>query len=63
MPQFRDHPAAVFLRSIAAKSDDLVDLERVILQRAVLAEIGLARHLGALAWLAQRVSLRTRARP
>ena len=39
MPQFRDHPAAEFLRNFPVREREVVPLERVIAQRAAFAEL------------------------
>jgi len=39
MPQFRDHPAAEFLRSFPVPEGAMVPLDRVIAQRAAFAEL------------------------
>src|SRR3954453_3961922 len=39
MPQFRDYPAAEFLRSFPAQRGAMVALDRVIAQRATFAEL------------------------
>src|ERR1041385_5059798 len=39
MPQYREHPAAEFLRDFPVREGEMVPLERVVAQRAAFAEL------------------------